>query len=264
MRKEDIKNRAEFDRIASQYDRFRPGYPTQLFDDILRISSLQQGGKILEIGSGTGKATAGFINYNCEVYCIDISHSMNEVLKQKFKNSINVRSIVSSFEEWDSNGMTFDLIVAAQSFHWIPTEISYLKSESLLKEGGYIALFWNNSDPKKSEFEKELFKVYLKRVPRLISQKRPFGKYFVDSQTKEILESKLFNDVWSKYYSWTEEYSSETYINLLKTYSDHIALSEDLRYDLFSEIRSIFQKFGGIYNKRYLTHLFIAKKKSII
>jgi cyclopropane fatty-acyl-phospholipid synthase-like methyltransferase len=49
--------RGVFDEDADLYDRARPGYPAQLFDDLAELAGVGPGCRLLEIGPGTGKAT---------------------------------------------------------------------------------------------------------------------------------------------------------------------------------------------------------------
>ena len=49
-----------FDSVAELYDRARPGYPDALVNEVIVRASLPPNGEILEIGSGTGKASAPF------------------------------------------------------------------------------------------------------------------------------------------------------------------------------------------------------------
>jgi ubiquinone/menaquinone biosynthesis C-methylase UbiE len=49
--------RASFDDVAERYDRARPGYPAELFDDLAALTGLRAGDRVLEIGPGTGQAT---------------------------------------------------------------------------------------------------------------------------------------------------------------------------------------------------------------
>jgi ubiquinone/menaquinone biosynthesis C-methylase UbiE len=49
--------RTIFDEAASLYDEVRPGYPEDLFDDVISLSGIPAGGRILEIGCGTGQVT---------------------------------------------------------------------------------------------------------------------------------------------------------------------------------------------------------------
>jgi ubiquinone/menaquinone biosynthesis C-methylase UbiE len=53
MRREQL--RASFDEDAELYDRARPGYPTELIDDLFSLADLSPDSRILEIGAGTGK-----------------------------------------------------------------------------------------------------------------------------------------------------------------------------------------------------------------
>ena len=53
--------RATFDNIVSDYDEARPGYPGELYNDIVEFSCLKSNEDVLEIGSGTGQATDYFI-----------------------------------------------------------------------------------------------------------------------------------------------------------------------------------------------------------
>ena len=42
--------RTTFDEAASLYEEVRPGYPEDLFDDVVSLSGIPAGGRILEIG----------------------------------------------------------------------------------------------------------------------------------------------------------------------------------------------------------------------
>ena len=46
-----------FDQIARLYDVARPGYPRQLFADVVALADLAATAQVLEVGAGTGKAT---------------------------------------------------------------------------------------------------------------------------------------------------------------------------------------------------------------
>jgi ubiquinone/menaquinone biosynthesis C-methylase UbiE len=46
-----------FEQIGPAYDEVRPGYPESVYDRIVAFSSLLAPSRILEVGTGTGKAT---------------------------------------------------------------------------------------------------------------------------------------------------------------------------------------------------------------
>ena len=45
------------DKAAESYQRARPEYPEELFDDLVTLEGLRSGHRLLEIGCATGKAT---------------------------------------------------------------------------------------------------------------------------------------------------------------------------------------------------------------
>jgi hypothetical protein len=47
MAEERAKLRATFDEAALLYDEVRPGYPEELFDDVVTLSGIPSGGRIL-------------------------------------------------------------------------------------------------------------------------------------------------------------------------------------------------------------------------
>jgi hypothetical protein len=47
-----------FDEVPDLYDRARPGYPTELFTDLITIAGLADDASIIEVGCGTGQAMA--------------------------------------------------------------------------------------------------------------------------------------------------------------------------------------------------------------
>ena len=61
---------------AGAYDRYRPRYPIELFDDIINLGELKPGAIAIEIGAGTGIATGSLISHGLRVVAIDTSPAM--------------------------------------------------------------------------------------------------------------------------------------------------------------------------------------------
>jgi tRNA G46 methylase TrmB len=49
--------RTTFEQVPELYDRARPDYPPQVFDDLVALAQLPARARLVEIGCGTGQAT---------------------------------------------------------------------------------------------------------------------------------------------------------------------------------------------------------------
>lgn len=133
--------------MVERYDKVRWGYPYELYADILRYCGTGKGSKALEIGAGTGKATAPFLDAGYDVTAVELGKNLAAFLSEKFNANKNFRVIPSSFEEVSLDDDQFDLIYAATSFHWVDAEVGCPKVFRLLKNGGVFALFRCNAVP---------------------------------------------------------------------------------------------------------------------
>ena len=46
-----------FDTVASTYEKFRPGYVTELYQKLFQYRSIDESSRVLEVGIGGGQAT---------------------------------------------------------------------------------------------------------------------------------------------------------------------------------------------------------------
>jgi len=67
--------RTGFDRAAEDYQRTRPVCPPQLFDDLIDLAGLDAGGRVIEIGCGTGQATVPLAERGLAVTAVELGPS---------------------------------------------------------------------------------------------------------------------------------------------------------------------------------------------
>ena len=60
-----------FDTIPAQFDKFRPRYSQELFDNLINFAKIGPEKKVLEIGPGTGQATESILNTGCDYNAIE-------------------------------------------------------------------------------------------------------------------------------------------------------------------------------------------------
>lgn len=258
-----LKERKEtFNKVAKEYERIRPTYPTKLFEDIVNYSGITKKSRILEIGGGTGKATQGFVNLGYKnITCIELGSELAKFTKEKFKeeNTIEVYNI--PFEEWVNDNGSFDLAIAATSFHFIDSAIGYPKVANLLNRKGSIGFFWTVHVQSYDDIYSGIRKLYRNHAPDMDDSKMPRPDEAINTIKNTILSFNLFDDLIIKEYKWSEIYTTEEYIALLNTHSKHRLLPAENRKLLFDGITNIIDEYGGKIKKQHLVALFLARKR---
>jgi ubiquinone/menaquinone biosynthesis C-methylase UbiE len=260
--KRDRSLRIIFDDVAKIYDEVRPGYPKQVFEDVISISNIPKKGKILEIGCGTGQATIPFADLGYSIHCLEIGSNMVNIALKKFQKYPNVIIENIAFEDWTSPNSTYDLVLAATAFHWIPSEIGFPKTVAVLKESGYLIQLLNLHPSPYTNFFERVQTIYHEVVPEWKnSQNTHSSADRIKFEEKNINDTRLFEKVIVKEYSWSTKFTAEQYVKLLNTFSDHRNLEENKRTLLFHKIYDVINEdYGGVITRPYLTVLLAAKK----
>src|SRR5215210_6779159 len=128
--------RTTFDEAASLYDEVRPGYPEELFDEVVSLSGIPAGGRILEIGCGTGQATVPFARRGYRILCIELGENMAAVARRNLEGYPQTKVLTGAFEEWPLQDEAFDVAISATAFHWLNPATAYPKVAGALRDGG--------------------------------------------------------------------------------------------------------------------------------
>ena len=237
------KLKTTFNTASTLYEEIRPGYPEKLIEDVLDISGIENNSRILEVGCGTGKATRPFAERGYELVCLDIGADLIVVAREKLKEFPNVSFIEQAFEAWKSEDK-FNLVISATAFHWVDPNVRYLKASEVLRSDGSLAVFSNQHVRKEEGFFAKSQSLYDQYYLPLTAD-RP--THATDMPGVEAFRSPI-----RRVYSWTQTYSSEQYIKLLNTYSDHIALPDKNKRLLFEGIVNLIEtKYNGQVTKHY-------------
>ena len=259
--------RTTFDEAASLYDEVRPGYPEDLFDDIVSLSGIPAGGRILEIGCGTGQATVPFARRGYHILCIELGENMAAVARRNLKGYPQAAVRTGAFEESSLEDGAFDLAISATAFHWLDPAVAYPKAATALRVGGSLALFWNvhvHSHASEGFFEAAQ-RIYEREAPEIVGPEDHKGlprPHEVLDRTEEIQNTDHFGSIITRHYRWDETYDSWGYLRVLSTYSGHRSLSADTRERLFHGIADLIDnRFDGRIVKGYLTTLYVAHRR---
>ncbi|HET7659881.1 MAG TPA: hypothetical protein VFK66_05775 [Oryzihumus sp.] len=74
-----MKRARSFEHGADDYERLRPDFPTQLFDDIRTAAGARLDGRVLEVGAGTGRATLPLVRGGAMVEVVEPSKDLREL-----------------------------------------------------------------------------------------------------------------------------------------------------------------------------------------
>ncbi|MHC1695769.1 MAG: class I SAM-dependent methyltransferase [Eubacteriales bacterium] len=260
MRTENDMQRSiyEFNKMSDYYDKYRPDYPIELIKAIVEKANLNNSSKLLEIGSGSGKATIQFADLGCEIVCIEPGVNSVEQGKVKFISNKNISFITSRFEDYNEPPEYFDAIISAQAFHWISQPLGYEKCFRTLKKGGYLAPFWHIDLSRDVDLDRELVAVFNKYDCFVSCMPEADYKKRMDSISEKITSSGLFSEPSIIHFHMDKTYTADEYFGYLLT-SHLCEKTDDIKHECFNKIVLIADKYNGI-KRRYTYELYLTQK----
>ena len=249
-----------FDTHAELYHQIRPGYPAQLFDDLIQHTGLTPDDLVLEVGSGTGKATIPMIERGFTMHCIEPGCNMSNVMLKHCPSDAKIEVYNTTFEQLQPQQDTrYRVIMSAQAWHWVTPEVRYTKSFSLLQPDGYLALMWYLPVRPKGELADAIDGIL---EPVL----NPSGQTSHDMDTRqrcveEIQESNLFTDIHVYSYKTVTQMSAREFVDSMNTQSNYAVLDEVLKQQLDAKLIGVIEQHGGAVANEMIYTLYIAQRE---
>ncbi len=255
-----------FDTAATKYEKMRPGYVNDLYQTIFDYCKIDENSNLIEVGIGGGQATLPFLQKGCAVTAIEYGENLSAVCREKFKDYPKFKVITSKFEDADVDENKYDLIYSASAFHWIPEEIGYTKVFNTLKKGGVFARFANHPFRCKNEPElaRAIDAAYEKYYYPFYNKQPQVPTEYTEEDAKQRAEIALkygFEDVEYRTFHRIREFNADEYVELLGTYSDHIAMDEPVRELFYKDIKQAINEYGGVLKLYDTIDLQLARKK---
>ncbi|MFE9426766.1 class I SAM-dependent methyltransferase [Kitasatospora sp. NPDC006697] len=253
-----------FGEVAELYDRARPGYQPELYAALFDYAGPQPY-PVLEIGAGTGKATAGLAERGGPVLCLEPDPRMAEVLRRNTGSWPQVEVAVGGFEEWRPQGREFGVLLAATCWHWVDPEQRWDLVHGALRPGGTIALCWNPQGIVDGGVFAALQEVNQRYgvLDGLFEAAEDMAGLPEDREEwplAECLRDGRFTEPRSLRFAAPVRYSTEEYVGLQASISAYRILSAATRELVLDEIAAVLDANGGGVDVLQVNDLFLARR----
>ena len=257
-----VEQRVVFDEVAELYERARPRYPAPVVDEVRRRAGLTPASRILEVGCGPAIATPSFAERGYAMVCLEPGPRMAARARTRLEPFPQVTVETTTFEDWEPVGRSFDLVLAAQSFHWVDPSVRFAKAAALLRPGGGLAILANLPQRGESDVRAALDRVYVRFADAFVAHRQVSGAA-ARARLDELLDAAPeFGPCSTWSHRWTARYDTAGYLELMRTQSDHRMLPEETLAELLAEIGDAVDAHGGSIDVEYEARLLFARTVS--
>jgi len=254
----DRPQRLVFGTVAEGYDAHRPAYPPALFDELLAL--VPAGAVALDVGAGTGKVAADLAARGLPGTALEPDPDMAAVARRRLTGTA-WEVVVGELEGCELPDGSVDLVTCGQAWHWIDADRGLAALRRLLRPGGVAAIFWNRPDfSAVPELRADMDAVYARLAPDLQSSlaSASTGSKGLAPPTDPPLDG--FEDARSVQQHQVVPYTSEAWVGLLGTHSNHVLLPDAQRRALHGAVGEVIDAHGGAFDLTYRCEAWIARR----
>jgi SAM-dependent methyltransferase len=266
---EAVERRLVFGSVAAYYDRYRPSYPPELVDCVLRYAGAVGGDRALDVGAGTGIATRLFAARGLRITAVEPDPLMASVASERTggdETPVDLR--ITDFEHVEFEPHSFRLVYSGTAWHWVDPELAYRRAATALAAGGALAAFWNrpvwDGNPVRAGLEAAYASVAEAFEGVFPGPMHPLAVdvsvITAQQWQQELARSSELGDAQVHSFRWTRPYTREEYLGLLRTHSDHILIDERDRERLLDGVGAAIDALGGSFQMSYETLLCLARR----
>ena len=227
-----------FGSVAEDYERYRPGYPGQVVDEVLAYA----GGPVqsaLEVGAGTGKATRLFARRGVAVTAVEPDAQMLAVLRRETVR-LPVHPVHATFESLDT-AERVDLLDSAAAWHWTDPTTRWERTALLVRPGGTVAFFGSPTQLADRTLREAVDAARRTVLPdddvHPAGDRDPRGE--LHWPATELADSPLFDGVRQLRLERDETVSRHDYLHRLATVSAYLVLPPDDRATVLRRVGAV-------------------------
>ncbi|MGX7825686.1 class I SAM-dependent methyltransferase [Actinokineospora sp. 24-640] len=127
-----------FGANATTYAEHRPDYPAEAIEWVVGDRT-----RVLDLGAGTGKLTAGLLALGLDVTAVEPDPQMRAELARLLPD---VPTMDGRAEKIPLRDASVDVVIAGQAFHWFDNPDALGEITRVLRPGGVFGALWNADD----------------------------------------------------------------------------------------------------------------------
>ncbi len=169
---------------------------------------------------------------------------------------------VGRFEDFALPLEPYDLFFAATSFGWLDPELRFARVAAVLRRGGWLATIkTDHIEGGDRRFFVDVQECYERHIPGTEPGLRLQEPDAIEPHDFGLVASGLFAPPQFRRFFELIEYTTASYLDVISTYSGHIALEAPARDALLACIAELIDhEFGGHIRKQYMFELMVAQR----
>lgn len=131
----------DFGKTAPDYARHRRGFPEGFYERLDRRGLLVSGHRALDVGTGTGTVARALATRGMEVTGLDTAPALLAEAERLAQGAeLRIDWIAAPAERTGLGAGAFDLVTAAQCWHWFDRDRAAAEARRVLRPGGAIVI----------------------------------------------------------------------------------------------------------------------------
>ena len=130
------------DRVAD-YAKYRPSYPAEAIDAIVRVTGLSAGATVADVGAGTGLSARPFLERGFRVIAVEPNDAMRAAADAWLGAFPGYASRAGTAERTGLRDASVALAIAAQAFHWFRKDEARVELARVVAPPRWVAVLWN-------------------------------------------------------------------------------------------------------------------------